>query len=90
MDRSAIFGWIADGAVGTLAGSTFGAIAAINLGLLMGIDYEQATSGLFARSSPAGWLVTTVLLAGPVAGVWSMRALRRKRRLATHVDSHSL
>ncbi len=69
--------WIVDVIIGGVVGTIVGAIVAINVGLLLGIDYEEAIS--VARTSPAGWLVTVLLLAGPVCGVWVMRRLRADR-----------
>lgn len=73
-------GWIVDITIGAVVGTIVGAIVAINVGLLLGIDYEQAISGAFSRTSWGGWLVTLLLVAGPVCGVWLMRKLRADRR----------
>lgn len=75
-----MFGWIIDLVVGALAGTVMGAIVAINVGIWIGVDYEEALSAVFARTSVAGWIVTALLLAGPVVGVWAMRTLRAGMR----------
>ena len=63
---------------GAIAGFVVGVIAAINVGLLIGVDYEHTADHLFSADLK-GLLITAVVLAGPLGGMW----ITRPRRLNT-------
>ena len=81
MSGNAKRGWLADIAVGGIAGAVMGAIVAVNFVICVGIErgYEASIADVFRRSTLAGIVTVAILLAGPFLGVWAARRRRGKR-----------
>ncbi|MGF1618535.1 MAG: hypothetical protein ACFCU2_12125 [Acidimicrobiia bacterium] len=73
--------WLLDVVVGGISGGLVGAVVAVNLVIYSGMErgYETTIPEVFRESVLIGLLVVAILLAGPVAGVWIARRLRRQR-----------
>jgi hypothetical protein len=75
--------WLVDGLVGVLVGGVVGGIAALNFAIFSGMErgYETTIPEMFRENVLAGLVYVSLLVAGPVLGVWLMR--RRRRNQAT-------
>ncbi len=73
--------WLLDVVVGGISGGLVGAVVAVNLVIYSGMErgYETTIPEVLRKSVLIGLLVVAILLAGPVAGVWIARRLRRQR-----------
>ncbi len=72
-------GWLADIAIGVVAGGVVGAVVAVNFIITIGIGYDVSIPDIFRDSILAGIATIAILVGGPVVGVILMRRRRRKR-----------
>lgn len=82
-------GWLLDLVAGGLIGGLVGAIAAVNFVIYAGIEqgYEANLVEVFQHSRIAGIATVTILLAGPVLGVFAARRLRRTLARSSHSET---
>ena len=74
-------GWLTDLLIGGISGGLIGAVVAVNVVIYSGIErgYEATIPEVFRESVFLGSFVVAILVAGPLAGVWIARRLRRQR-----------
>lgn len=83
-ERRGFRGWLVDLLAGGIAGGVVGAIVAVNIVIFAGIDrgYEATIPEVFRENAAVGVLAVAVLVAGPILGVLTARAIRRRRHAA--------
>jgi hypothetical protein len=65
--------------IGLVVGAVVGLIAAINIGMLLGVDYEHTLQHAF-DATMEGFVITALLLAGPALGAVGMWRWARRPR----------
>ena len=80
-DVGRVLGWILDGALGVIVGGICGGIAAVNVVIWAGPDtgYQSSLQDVFRHNPLTGIAATTLLVGGPIIGVWIARKLRHQR-----------